>query len=74
MTDRKVMSQTSVLKNEIDEIFSLFFLHAGASFDMTEWGKVFFIGSEDANTVFESSEPIKKNFPPLSHVERCACL
>ena len=41
--------------------------HLSASFDMTEWGKVFFIGSEDANTVFASSEPKKK----LSPTESC---
>ena len=71
MTDRKVMCQTSVIKIEIDDTDFPVFNHSAASFVMTEWAKVFFVGSEDADTVSALSAPIKNNFPPLSHVERC---
>ena len=37
--------------------------HSTTSFDMTEWGEVFFFGAEGADTVSASCEPIKKTFP-----------
>ena len=63
MTDEKVMSRTSVIKIEIDGTFLKHFAHADASFTNFSLGKVFFIGSEGADTVSASFEPIKKNFP-----------
>ena len=59
MTDRKVVSQTSVIKTEIDGTFESSFGHADAPFTNFFEQESFFIGSEVADTVSATSEPIK---------------
>ena len=56
------MSRTSVIQIEIDGTFWNHFAHADASFTNFSLGNVFFIGSEGADTVSATSEPIKKTF------------